>query len=374
MAVRAGRPGRAQIEIGLQPVLHPQQHGLAETADHDPDRGQHRDGSGERAHQHRRAAQRSRQAARGQQRLDAEQAAGSRPDQRATIRRPGRESRAPRRRSAGPPRDSRTAACRRPRAAATANQAATARTSAATPDRATGASGRRDRAGRAPSPPPGPLATPPTPARARRPRDTATPIAIPASATVPGQRDRRGRAGDIQRLHRRGHQPHRAHGHQASERHAGNAPGQAQAGGFQQKGRQHATTRRAERAQDSDLLPPPHHRNRNRVVDQKRADHQRDVAQHPQIPSERGEHAAVLVRTGALRRQSHARGQGGAQRSPPTARCARPGGTSIRMRSSASPRRSRRAAGARSITMASPAFSRMPRTRVLRRLVVDDQA
>ena len=71
-------------------------------------------------------------------------------------------------------------------------------------------------------------------------------------------------------------------------------PGEPEADGLPRNAPSTAATCRAQRAHDADLRPPPHHRNRNRVVDQKRADHQRDVAQHPQIPAERGQHAPVL--------------------------------------------------------------------------------
>ena len=122
-----------------------------------------------------------------------------------------------------------------------------------------------------------------------------------------------GGARNIQRCDGGGHQANRSHCHQAAERHARDAAGQAKARGFQKKGPQHAGAGGAERAQDADLLAAAHHRDRNRVVDQERTDDQGDVAQDPQIPAERGEHAAVLFGAGPLRREHDACRQGGAE-------------------------------------------------------------
>src|SRR5262249_2885442 len=49
----------------------------------------------------------------------------------------------------------------------------------------------------------------------------------------------------------------------------------------------------------ADLRPPPNDTYRNRVVDEKRADYQRDIAQHAQIPAESPQHALVLFSTHA---------------------------------------------------------------------------
>ena len=63
---------------------------------------------------------------------------------------------------------------------------------------------------------------------------------------------------------------------------------------FGQEQSEDRAARRAQRAQDADLRAPPHHAHRDRVVDQERAHHQRNVAQHAQIPAEGAQHALVL--------------------------------------------------------------------------------
>ena len=71
----AGIARGAEIQVGLQLIVHPHLHRLAKTADHDADRGDHGDGRGQRAHQHGGAAKRCGKAARRQQRLDSQHSA-----------------------------------------------------------------------------------------------------------------------------------------------------------------------------------------------------------------------------------------------------------------------------------------------------------
>ena len=59
----------------------------------------------------------------------------------------------------------------------------------------------------------------------------------------------------------------------------------------------------AQRAQNPDLRASPHNGNRDRVVDQECADDKGDIAQDPQIPTERGKHFPVLLRSSAEGRQ-----------------------------------------------------------------------
>ena len=54
------------------------------------------------------------------------------------------------------------------------------------------------------------------------------------------------------------------------------------------------------RAHNSDFRAPPHHGNRNCVVDQKCSDDQRDIAQQPQIPAKCRQHLAIFFRAGRL--------------------------------------------------------------------------
>ena len=65
-----------------------------------------------------------------------------------------------------------------------------------------------------------------------------------------------------------------------------------------------------DRPQDPDLRAPPHHAHRDRVVDQERAHHQGNVAQHSQVPAEGAQHPLVLVAARAgfakqVRRRQH---------------------------------------------------------------------
>jgi hypothetical protein len=67
------------------------------------------------------------------------------------------------------------------------------------------------------------------------------------------------------------------------------------------KASHHGSAGRAQGPHDADLRAPADHRHRDGVVDQKGSDHEGDVAQHPKVPSERGEHAPVLIGARALR-------------------------------------------------------------------------
>src|SRR6185369_4126347 len=61
-------------------------------------------------------------------------------------------------------------------------------------------------------------------------------------------------------------------------------------------------SRGPQRAQDADLATTPNHADGDGVVNQKCADHQRNVAEDAQVPAEGPQHAAVLfaARTGLL--------------------------------------------------------------------------
>src|SRR5713226_10234492 len=72
MAVRGGRTGGPEIEIGGQLVAHPEHNALAETSYHDADRGHHRNGGRECADQNGSSAQGGREATRGKHRFHAE--------------------------------------------------------------------------------------------------------------------------------------------------------------------------------------------------------------------------------------------------------------------------------------------------------------
>ena len=85
----------------------------------------------------------------------------------------------------------------------------------------------------------------------------------------------------------------------------------AQHGGFAEKDQQHAARTGAEGAQNADFGAPPHHAHGDRVVDQERADQQRDVTQDAQIPAKSPQHAAVLFAARAGRLDVPGGGNGG---------------------------------------------------------------
>src|SRR6266571_1686041 len=64
MAVRGGRTSGPEIEIGRQLVVHPEHNTLAETSDHDADRGHHRNGGRKRTDKNGSPAQGRREACR----------------------------------------------------------------------------------------------------------------------------------------------------------------------------------------------------------------------------------------------------------------------------------------------------------------------
>ncbi len=72
MAIRGRGTRGTKVEIGGQLIFHPDHDGLAEAADHDADRGHHRDGRGERADENGSPAQGSREAARSEHGFHAE--------------------------------------------------------------------------------------------------------------------------------------------------------------------------------------------------------------------------------------------------------------------------------------------------------------
>ena len=110
------------------------------------------------------------------------------------------------------------------------------------------------------------------------------------------KRDRRRPAAHVERIHRLRDQTHRALGHHSAERDADHRACQSEQQRFTQEQPQNPAPPRAQRAQNADLRPPPHHAHRDRVVDEKRAHHQRNIAEHQQIPAKRAQHALVLVR------------------------------------------------------------------------------
>ena len=73
MLVGSDRSGGTEIQVGLELIVHPDHHGLTETANHDANRSHHPDRGGQSADKDRRPAKRAGQAARAEQTLDADQ-------------------------------------------------------------------------------------------------------------------------------------------------------------------------------------------------------------------------------------------------------------------------------------------------------------
>ena len=112
---------------------------------------------------------------------------------------------------------------------------------------------------------------------------------------VPRQRDRRGTARRVERVHGAGDQLHGPARQETSESKSQGRARQPEQRRLRQEQREHRGSRSADRAQDADLRTAPHHAYGDRVVDQERADYQGNVAQHAQVPPEGAHHALILL-------------------------------------------------------------------------------
>ncbi len=316
-APAAAGASRPHVEIGAQLGIEPQRNSLSEAAHHNAHAGHHGDGGGQRRHHDRGARERSGQAASRQHRLDAavEQSARRAVDRQRRTRAwpmPRRRWRGTRRRIR--PREMRptAGACD----AATASAANTAGPGQSAPPAQARANARANRgswlrwarhamASRAGANAETNAATAPAAMpSAASPAVSSTGagrLVVKSAFTVPA----------ISCTDRARQQP--------PQRHARAPPTTPKQQRF---GEEHAKDRaaaRAQRPQDADLRAPPHHADRDGVVDEKRAHHQRNVAQHAQVPAEGAQHALVLVaaRAGLLheitRRENRADGRFGAR-------------------------------------------------------------
>ena len=291
MAVGGRIAGGPQIEVGRKLVVHPRDHGLAKAADHDAHRRHHGDGRRQRATSTDVRRSDPRQAARGKQRLHAHDAAqrGGR-----SCRAPVNERRNGQRRCADQ-QNSRQVA--EQRLALHGGQARGHRRSRRKHNRDQRIAfafhaNRQIHAGRAPwlrsagpSRPPAPAQTPRQLRRRCRPQPRARPTRPTGRASRAGSRHTAHRQSRPAAAPRRGKQP--------SQRNRDGRPHSSEQCGFGQKSRQHGAPARAQRAHGSDLGTPPHHRNRDCVVDEECAHQKRDVAEDAQIPAKRSEHAAI---------------------------------------------------------------------------------
>ena len=150
------------------------------------------------------------------------------------------------------------------------------------------------------------MASSATPARLRAPGPAPTPTATPMPTTqresdrAYGEIQRARAAGDVKRIDCGRQQPHCSRRQQASERNGQDRAHAAKQRRLQPE-RPPAPVRgsRPARAR-ADLGAPAHHRNRNRVVDEKCPDQQRDIAEDAQVPPKCRQHAPVRMRSGCL--------------------------------------------------------------------------
>src|SRR5260370_5681511 len=108
-------------------------------------------------------------------------------------------------------------------------------------------------------------------------------------------------AADVERFHGGGHQSNRTIRHEAAEGKPNDSARDPEAGGFADKCGENDTRTGAEGAHDSNLRPAANDRDGNGVVNKESANNQGYVAQEAQVPAEGRQHAAILVRAGALR-------------------------------------------------------------------------
>ena len=104
-------------------------------------------------------------------------------------------------------------------------------------------------------------------------------------------------------------QAHCACRKQASQRNSDRRSHEPEQCRFRHKCDQHGAAARAESADGSDIGAPAHHRNRDRVVDEKGSDQQSNVAENAKIPSKGRKHAPISGGLAALRIQDDAGGQ-----------------------------------------------------------------
>ncbi len=114
------------------------------------------------------------------------------------------------------------------------------------------------------------------------------------------------RAGDVERVHGGRQQFHGALGHQGAKGCPSQAPRRAERRSLRQEQQLRATSCDAKSAKHANFAAPPHHGNRDRVVNQERANHQRNAAKDTQVPAKGAQHAAIRVRARAEGAKLHA--------------------------------------------------------------------
>src|SRR5579872_764681 len=117
---------------------------------------------------------------------------------------------------------------------------------------------------------------------------------------VPGERDRPRTAADVERFDGGSNQLHGETRQKSSQSNSNDGAEQTEPCSLAQESGEHAGASCAESAQNADLIPAANDGYRNGVVDEKRAHHEGDVTQDPEIPAKGGEHPPVLAGVRAL--------------------------------------------------------------------------
>ena len=126
-------------------------------------------------------------------------------------------------------------------------------------------------------------------------------------------------AGGVERVDRFAHRADRALRQHPAQRHAHHRARHTEQQSLRQKDRQHGNAAGADSPQNADFGAPPHHADRNRVVDQEGSHQQRDVAEGAQIQPEGAQHGLVFLAAGARLFDQISRRQGGAKHALHTA-------------------------------------------------------
>ena len=297
-------PGRAHVEIRLQPVLDPHHHRLAEAADHHRHADDQRGGDRHRGDDHRGAAE-GRGKAPGREAGDGPEPGREPPvaEREHRGRHPGRDHR----RGADETDQRRVASDRNPLGGR--HQGAHRREHRQRNGRdgepgargvdpvVEGRGGHRlgggDARGLARRPPRGEHRDP-DPGHHRDADGPRT------------ERDLPRRAAHVERADGLPHRVQRADREQPPEHEPGRDPERPEHRPLEQERRAHHRPRRPDRAHDADLLAPPHDVGAHRVVDEERAHEDGGVAHHPQVPAERAEHPAAVLRARAGRQDRRA--------------------------------------------------------------------
>ena len=126
-----------------------------------------------------------------------------------------------------------------------------------------------------------------------------------------------GLTGDIEGVHGGREHAHGTRGQHAAQGQGGERTERAEERGFEKECGHHGGAACSQSAHDADVGAAADDRDRDRVVDEKGADQQGDVAENSQVPTEGCEHLAVGCGLGPLRAEQDADGERSLQRALP---------------------------------------------------------